>query len=198
MLEYSRKLYLKKRREMLLNVFISKFIKILNGGLFVALLMMIGVLIIVIIKDDNQIVVCSTEFDFVLILKSALGVLTLLIASLQVSRYLSQLAIDSVTKLRDVFDRDKMKNIQHGLMMGLQPKDRDIDIYNFLGYIEVGSIMLQRALISKEDFNNQFEFILKIVLQNTELRDHIKDSSKYYSDLLFVIYLSDQKICNLV
>lgn len=106
---------------MLLNVFISKFIKILNGGLFVALLMMIGVLIIVIIKDDNQIVVCSTEFDFVLILKSALGVLTLLIASLQVSRYLSQLAIDSVTKLRDVFDRDKMKNTQHCLMMGLQP-----------------------------------------------------------------------------
>ena len=56
-----------------------------------------------------------------------------------------------LTKLRDVFDRDKMKNIQHCLMMGLQPKDRDIDIYNFLGYIEVGSIMLQRALISKEE-----------------------------------------------
>ena len=89
---------------------------------------------------------------------------------------------------------EPMKRIQQWIITRCDEEFEDIDILNFLGYIEIGSIMLQKGLISKNEFKNQFYGIIEWILNNHILKEHIRAYNKYYEDLLFIIYIFDRDV----
>ncbi len=72
--------------------------------------------------------------------------------------------------------------IQESLRCEVADLDEEFDIFllfNFLGYIEVGSIMLQRGVMTRDQFRNQFTYILDCVLSNQWYVEHIIKSATF-------------------
>ena len=134
------------------------------------------------------------------IVKALFAVVTLFVANLQISRHLEQSAVESILKLRDVFNEKAMLEVQEYLCKGETGLDggiKTILILNLLGYIEIGSIMLQRGIMTREQFRNQFKYTLGSVISNQWYIEHIIENSGSYEDLLFSIRLEFPDFCML-
>lgn len=60
-----------------------------------------------------------------------------------------------------------------------------VELYDYLGTIELGAIMLQRGVISFDEFYNQFGYRVENLSRNAEIIRHVEDNSKYYEMFLF-------------
>lgn len=65
----------------------------------------------------------------------------------------------------------------------------DLDVFNYLGTIELGAIMLQRGVISFGEFYNQFGYRVINIANNEELMTYIQfePERQFYDELWFVI-----------
>ena len=64
---------------------------------------------------------------------------------------------------------------------------RDVDIYNYLGTLELGAIMVRRESISLEDFANQFGYRVIETMSNCHIiQNYILKEPQYYNDLTFI------------
>lgn len=62
------------------------------------------------------------------------------------------------------------------------------DVFDYLGVVELGAIMLKRNLISFSEFYNQFGYRIEYLLENDEVRKHImSDETREYYDLLWEV-----------
>lgn len=73
-----------------------------------------------------------------------------------------------------------------------RPKETKLDdakLFNYLGTIELGSIMLQKRIITFDEFFNQFGYRVQNIANSEEIMAHVRsDTNKdYYDNLLFVI-----------
>ena len=74
----------------------------------------------------------------------------------------------------------------------------NVELFDYLGTIELGAIMLERGLISLKEFKNQFGYRLVNIVKNPEVRAHLIDPECDYSFLLEAICtLKRQKLLNL-
>lgn len=65
---------------------------------------------------------------------------------------------------------------------------RNITIYDYLGTIELGAIMLRRGMISVEEFYNQFGYRVENIFRNPDICRSINNDYKHYE---FLIYARD-------
>ena len=190
-----KSLYCRKRMNMLASAFVRVFIKILSA---VLLLLVAFLLVTMVLKWNGSDVM--TDLTVRDLTKALFAVLTLCVANLQFSRHWEQSAVDSIVKLRDNFNEEPMRLIQQKLIdsdLTLSGDIADILLFNFLGYIEIGSIMLQRGIMTREQFRNQFDYILNRVITDPLCAQHIAVSAACYNDLLFAIRLEYPEICDL-
>ncbi len=198
MLELKRNVYVMKYLLMKFNGFLKGFIYLIN---IVLLTCTCSLILYVILESMGLDFISQSEDCNQNAIKVLAAVLTLCVASVQCSRHIDQNVIESILNLRDAFDRDKIKEIQQYLIQNnkIEAYDfNDIEIYNFLGYLEVGSLMLQRGMMNKREFSNQFGYTLQQVLSCEDLYRHIKMSECFYEDFLFVVKVFHSSNCRLV
>lgn len=131
------------------------------------------------------------------------AVLTLWIASYNLKKYLDVETINALAELRKMLNSSTNKTIHAELLpdddktsiisrLPFQKQNcrgdlQVVDLFDYLGTIELGAIMLQREVISKEEFDNQFGYRVDNIANDREIMKHIDDNSKYYQYLQHVI-----------
>ena len=198
-LSIKRSLYCKKRINMLANSAIRVIISGLNTILFILLFVVISVMIY---KFHNGVAlndICGLGQESYNYHKALFALLTLWVANVQISRYLTQYTLDSLLDLRDKFDKEHFRKIQQKLIEkdGSMFAFENIELLNFLGYIEIGAVMLQKGVMTNEQFSNQFGYIIELLCDRPEFVKHVSEDRDYYDDLLFAIRLEFPEICNL-
>lgn len=60
-----------------------------------------------------------------------------------------------------------------------------VDKYDYLGTIELGAIMLERGVIERKLFYNQFGYRVENLLNDKEIIDHVEKNKEYYEMFLY-------------
>ena len=133
------------------------------------------------------------------------GLLTLWVIAYNLMRYIDLETVHSLGYLRELLNT-KEKKIIHNYL--LDPDDIDpiikeidrqsvidsdngnsiihsnIELFDYLGTIELGAIMLDRSVINEEEFENQFgsriENIRRYINKNSKFMEHICDEENNY------------------
>lgn len=66
-----------------------------------------------------------------------------------------------------------------------EPALTNIELFDYLGTIELGAIMLKRGVITLDEFKNQFGYRLENICNNKDLLKHCWDNRKYYKYLKY-------------
>lgn len=129
--------------------------------------------------------------------------LTILIASMQLKRQTDIQAINALAGLRSQLNSKEKKSI-HLFLMEKDDKEpfleiisesdtecdlTNADLYDYLGTIELGAIMLKRGVIDFDEFYNQFGYRVENIKKNGEILAHINKYSKNYRYLHYVLNL---------
>ncbi len=134
------------------------------------------------------------------------AVLTLFVANRNLMKHIDIETINSLSILRDKLNSDTNKDI-HSYLCGEEPQRQTIiankqysknsiyhlfyptEIYNYLGTLELGAIMLLRKAVTYDEFYNQFGYRIESIKGNTEIMKHInsKDNKKYYRAINYAI-----------
>ncbi len=139
---------------------------------------------------------------------------TLLLASYNLSKYMDVMTIEALRTIRERFN-EKKKNALHEFILhkddrepiivvpdnkqngvrGDADKDEfnDVDklqiknttIYDYLGTIELGAIMLRKGMISIDEFYNQFGYRIENIFRNSDICQHVNNNYKYYKWLIY-------------
>jgi len=129
--------------------------------------------------------------------------LTLYVANTQLAKHLDIQAVEALSNLREKLNSREKKKINHYLL----PKDdkvpiipeidkspvddtieySTIELYDYIGVIELGAIMVKRGLITMDEFYNQFGYRVENLLINSEIMKHINNEPEYYKEFLFII-----------
>lgn len=128
---------------------------------------------------------------------------TLFVAGYNLSKYMDMMAIESLRTIRERLNEDN-KNKLHELLLCekdqvsiLKPSSstepdvnqkeeiKNITIYDYLGTIELGAIMLKKGMISIDVFYNQFGYRMENIFRNAEIAQSIQKDHKYYTNLIY-------------
>lgn len=92
---------------------------------------------------------------------------------------------DKMALLKDL--ESDQKYIQHPCRNVIEEEDKirhsNVEVFDYLGVLELGAIMLERGVISQEEFDNQFKYRI-VNVYNSDLRKHIEKEKKYYKYLI--------------
>ena len=137
------------------------------------------------------------------------GCVTLWVVVYNLKKYIDVEMVNAIGRLRDSFNDEKKKRIHYYLLdkeeitpiLGNKTADSEygtkeidnIDLFDYLGTIELGAIMLERGVISVDEFNNQFGYRIDNLIANTEVLKYINENKAYYSKLIFAIEI---RLCN--
>lgn len=66
-----------------------------------------------------------------------------------------------------------------------KPQIKNTTIYDYLGTIELGAIMLRKGMISINEFYNQFGYRVENVFRNPDICKSINNDYKYYEYLIY-------------
>lgn len=131
--------------------------------------------------------------------------LTLLVASHHLSKYLDVETVHALSKLREMLNSHEKKKL-HYYLLNLDDKKlilpeieksaeckriefSNIEIYDYIGILELGAIMLKRGVITEEEFVSQFGYRVLNVWHSPEIRDRIMRDKEYYENFLVVAEL---------
>lgn len=130
-------------------------------------------------------------------------VLTLWIACYNLKKYMDVETVNALATLRSMLNSEEKKKIhtylmeydeQQAIFPNLESKQGEqkialsnVELFDYLGTIELGAIMLQRGVISFDEFYNQFGYRVENIKENKALMECIKDDHDYYEMLLYVI-----------
>ena len=139
---------------------------------------------------------------------------TLLLASYNLSKYMDVMTIEALRTIRERLNDEKKTelhefilhkddhepiivvpdNKQDGVLSNadkdaLDDADklqiRNTTIYDYLGTIELGAIMLRKGMISIEEFYNQFGYRIENIFRNSHICQHVNNNYKYYKCLIY-------------
>ena len=126
--------------------------------------------------------------------------LTLFIANHNLSKYLDIETANALSKLRKLLNTDEKKKIHYYLLdkddkkliiPEIDKKEDDacckfsnVELFDYLGTIELGIIMRERGIISKKEFESQFGYRVENLWKNEAIVKHIMKHKKYYEYFL--------------
>ena len=134
---------------------------------------------------------------------------TLLIAGYNLSKYMDVMSIEALRMIRERFN-DEKKNELHEFILheddnkpiikqervicevngdSLDKESnhqiKNTTIYDYLGTIELGAIMLCKGMISVDEFYNQFGYRIENIFRNSDICQHVNNNYKYYKYLIY-------------
>jgi hypothetical protein len=211
------------------------FLKLLRGMIiistgFVAWLVLYKIFLI--IYKELSLTACMNMFiqweHLQFFLTAAFGLLTLYVASKQLSKHTDMACINSLIELRKQLTKgtnrdvhfalsleDDKKTLEGKSMLEESEAEKDkkekplnktmlkemglkdindipmIDVYNYLGTIELGARMVKQKLMTIDVFYNQFGYRVENIfeghsLAHDVLRKHINENKPYYKDLFWI------------
>lgn len=132
------------------------------------------------------------------------GSLTLFIVSYNLQKYID---IETVKALGDL--RNKLNGGEKGRLhtfllpeedkkIVLPELDKEVEkdhkipysnsvLFDYIGTIELGAIMLRRNVITIDEFYNQFGYRVENLMNNAAIKSHIKDNPNYYKALQYIV-----------
>ncbi len=126
-------------------------------------------------------------------------VLTLWIACYHLKKYMDVETVNALATLRRMLNSEEKKEIhaylmdydeQQAIFPDLEENKRvqkialsNVELFDYLGTIELGAIMLQRGVITQDEFDNQFGYRVENIRANEVLNRHISDNERYYKML---------------
>ncbi len=129
--------------------------------------------------------------------------LTLYIASIQLKKHLDVQAINALSDLRTKLNTDNKKVIHNYLLpfddksvilakIDKKPEDdkiefSNLELFDYLGTIELGAIMLKRKVITIEEFYNQFGYRVENLVSNADVLKHLYDNREYYTAFMDIV-----------
>lgn len=143
-------------------------------------------------------------------LTALFGLVTLYVASRQLHKRSETACINSLIELRKQLTTGNNRNVHYALSPDEDKKtlnDKDvvpkscgleetekipmIDVFNYLGTLELGVQMVKRKMIPQDTFYNQFGYRLENIFEGNsdihkKVRNHINECKSYYKDLLWM------------
>lgn len=124
--------------------------------------------------------------------------LTLFIANYNLGQYLNVETINALATLRNMLNSPENRRVHEYLLPDDERKAilpncetetdfqniRNIDIFNYIGTLELGCLMWDNGVIDKEKFGNQFGYRVDNISNSKEIKEHILRNKKYYLDTL--------------
>lgn len=124
--------------------------------------------------------------------------LTLFIANYNLGQYLNVETINALATLRNMLNNPENRRVHEYLLPDDERKAilpncetetdfqniRNIDIFNYIGTLELGRLMWDNGVIDKTKFNNQFGYRVDNISNSKEIKEHILRNKKYYLDTL--------------
>ena len=120
--------------------------------------------------------------------------LTLFIASYNLGQYLNVETINALATLRNMLNSPENRRVHEYLLPDDERKVilpncetetdfqniRNIDIFNYIGTLELGRLMWDNGVIDQTKFNNQFGYRFENLFNSKEIKEHIKANKQYY------------------
>lgn len=148
---------------------------------------------------------CMIEYwkDYTSIITLFGASLTILLASLQLKRQSDTQAINALAELRSQLN-SKEKKVIHLFLMEKDDREPCIeiinksnteidltnaDLFDYLGTIELGAIMLKRGVIDFDEFYNQFGYRVENIKKSGKILAHINQNRENYKYLLCILDL---------
>ena len=124
--------------------------------------------------------------------------LTLFIASYNLGQYLNVETINALATLRNMLNSPENRRVHEYLLPDDERKAilpncetetdfqniRNIDIFNYIGTLELGRLMWDNGVIDEAKFKNQFGYREDNISNSQEIKEHILRNKKYYLDTL--------------
>lgn len=124
--------------------------------------------------------------------------LTLFIASYNLGQYLNVETINALATLRNMLNSPENRRVHEYLLpdderKAILPDSEgeanfkeicNIDIFNYIGTLELGCLMLENRVIDEDKFTNQFGYRIENLSNSQEIKEHILKNKKYYLDTL--------------
>lgn len=132
--------------------------------------------------------------------------LTLWVISYNLKKFLDIETVKALGNLRTKLNDEKKKDIHYFLLpdcdkksvISCDTKDKNevkqltidnVDLFDYLGTIELGAIMVRRGAITLDEFYNQFGYRVQNIMRNPEIFKHLYNSADYYNDLRYIVRL---------
>ena len=126
--------------------------------------------------------------------------LTLFIASHNLAKYIDAETVNALARLREMLNSPE-KKIIHNYLLDEDDKNliipeidkttnddccefSNVEIFDYLGIIELGVIMRERGVITSKEFESQFGYRVENIWRNREIVRHIMANKEYYEHLL--------------
>ena len=129
--------------------------------------------------------------------------MTLFVASHTLMKYIDVETCRSLGEIRNKLHDDPKKKIHNYLMDEKDKKEEiieklksfsndgtdlsNVEIFDYLGTLELGAIMLTRGILSEKEFYNQFGYRFENLANAPELLAHIEQQHEYYEPLRFAM-----------
>lgn len=142
---------------------------------------------------------CTEGWGWDLFQTLLLGV-TIVVAGSQLSKQAKAEKITALAKLRELLTSEKSMEVHRLLSPKKEQwkvlKDKEIDnaywvdVFNYLGTLELGVIMNEEKIIEEEEFCSQFGYRIENIFEESndfhkKVQEHIyKEDGKYYKTLL--------------
>ena len=124
--------------------------------------------------------------------------LTLFIANYNLGQYLNVETINALATLRNMLNSPENRRVHEYLLpdderQAILPNCEtetdfqnisNIDIFNYIGTLELGRLMWDNGVIDQTKFNNQFGYRVDNISNSKEIKEHILRNKKYYLDTL--------------
>lgn len=133
------------------------------------------------------------------------GCLTLFIVSYNLQKYIDIETVKALGDLRNKLNGGEKGKLHTFLMhesekepilqeFNKKAKEKDYKIlysnavlYDYIGTIELGAIMVKRKVITIDEFYNQFGYRVENLMNNAAIKSHIKDNMNYYKALQYIV-----------
>lgn len=120
--------------------------------------------------------------------------LTLFIANYNLGQYLNVETINALATLRNMLNSPENRRVHEYLLPDDERKAilpncetetdfqniRNIDIFNYIGTLELGRLMWDNGVIDEAKFKNQFGYREDNISNSKEIKEHIKANKQYY------------------
>ena len=202
-------------RTMSLETFYRGVFNILYLFLLVTIFILIACFVIIIVNASNNGYIlclksgCIDTFlifweDYKDLIKAFGYCLTLWLACYNLKKFIDVETTKALGDLRTKLN-DKEKKVIHtylfpeedrtSILKGLNgssssvisPPFENADLFDYIGTIVLGAIMVKRGAITLDEFKNQFGYRVENIKENKELMNYLEKYNEYYSDFLYIV-----------
>lgn len=187
---------------------LTTFARVLSGLLpYLSILLLLWIIVLFI--SPNPVGICYPFNSIEYLIKCLGGVLTLWVITYNLEKYIDVETVRLLGDLRKVLHTNEKKVI-HNYLLESVDKERilpeiddsiinpplcrrdtihnsNIELFDYLGCLELGVIMLIKGLISRSEFDNQFGYRIENIRRNDRIMNHLSKERQYYEYLWYYL-----------